>query len=149
MPTHNLIILSFFSAHVPAVFFQMNLPVKKTLTAGDTVLFTQTVTNSGNVYNTNLGFFQPPVDGVYSFSATLCVYPGTWMVFGIMVDSKVINEIITGEPQWHTCDTSHIVTYITTRQKVWVKLLRTRNGVMDKAYGISSFSGFLLTSASP
>ena len=133
-----------FSEQPSSVFVEMRLPTKQTFAAGDTVIFTHAVTNTENVYNTNFGFFEPSISGIYSFSVTICTYPGTWIVFGIMKDSEVMTEYLVGDNTWHDCGTSSIVTYIGSGNKIWVKILRTRNGVIDKAYGISSFTGVLL-----
>ena len=74
--------------------------------------------------------------------------PSTWIVFGIVKDSDVMDEYIVGDNSWHDCGTSSIVTYISTGSKIWVKILRTHNGVIDKAAGVSSFTGVLLNTES-
>lgn len=130
------------------VIAEIKLPTKQTLADGDTIIFTHPVVNTGNAYNTGFGFFEPLVNGTYSFSSTVCTYPDTWMVFGLMKDNDVIDEIIVGDPGWHQCATSTAVTYVTPKNKVWVKVLRTHHGVIDKDYGISSFTGVLLNARS-
>ena len=131
------------------MFVEVKLPTKQTFADGDTVIFTHPTANVGNAYHTDFGFFEPPLDGTYSFSATMCTYPDTWIVFGLMKDNDVLDEIIVGDTSWHQCGTSTAVPYVTTRNKVWVKVLRTRHGIVDKDYGISSFTAVLLNTLSP
>ena len=132
------------------MLFEIKLPVhKKTFAAGATIIFTHPVVNSGNAYRTDLGIFEPPVNGTYSISATICTYLDTWMLIGLMKDETVMDEVIVGDPTWHQCGTSAINTYVTTANKVWVKVLQTNKGVINCYKGISSFKGVLLSTSMP
>ena len=100
--------------------------------------------NVGNAYNTDFGFFAPPINGTYSFSAQKCSYPGSWIVCGIMKNSDIMDETFVGDTSWHQCGTSTVVFYATTTDKIWVKVFKVASGKIDREFGISSFSAALI-----
>ena len=122
----------------------MKIPNEHTFAVGDTVIFTHPIINIGNGYHTDFGFFGPPVNGTYSFSAQICTKPGSWIVFGLMKNSDILDETFVGDHDWHQCATTTAFIYATTVDKVLIKVLRQANGVVDKAAGISSFTAALI-----
>lgn len=98
----------------------------------------------GHGYSTEFGFFEPPVNGTYIFSVSLCTYANSWIRFEIMRDSYKLNDYFVGADEWHTCGTTDSVTYATTSNKIFVRVLDVYNGVIDMALGTSSFKAILV-----
>ena len=111
---------------------------------GDRLNFTSTVTNVGNAYDIQHGFFEAPYDGTYLFSVTLCTSPGNAVVFHIVQDDDNIREGFSGDSSWHTCGSSTAVTQMKSGSTVWVEIVRVNKGKMESAWGTSSFTGVFL-----
>ena len=89
------------------MLYNIKLNVYKTVfTQGATITFNEPIINYGNGYRTDLGIFEPPVNGVYSFTVTVCTFWDTWMVFGLMKDYTILDEVIVGDDDWHQCSSS-------------------------------------------
>ena len=135
------------------MLFDIKLQVnQQVFAAGATIKFNHPIINTGNVYRTDhgmYGIFEPPVNGVYSFTVTVCTFPFTWMLFGLIKDGTVLDEVMVGDNDWHACGTSTTNTYVTTANKVWVKVLQTNRGVLNTELGVSSFKGILLSTSKP
>ena len=106
--------LNVSSGNGKTTFGKVTLTNKQTFVGGDTVIFVNPMINVGNAYSTDFGFFAPPVNGTYSFSSQLCSYPGSWIVFGLMKNSEIMDETFAGDTDWHQCGTSSAVIYTTT-----------------------------------
>ena len=79
----------FVMPFVSSVLFDIKLPASmEVFSENETIRFTNTIINYGNGYRTDLGIFEPPVNGVYSFTVTICSYVDTWMVVGLMKDRE-------------------------------------------------------------
>ena len=139
------------SAEDKAVLFDIKLLVTDgtVFPEGATIIFNQPIINSGNTYRTDLGIFEPPVNGVYSFTATICTVIETWMIIGLMKDGTILDEFMIGDYLWHTCSTITAYTYVTTANTVFVKVLRTYRGILTSKMGVSSFKGILITTLKP
>ena len=86
----------------------MKLPNVQTFAVGDTVVFTDPMINIGNGYDTDFGFFSPPVNGTYGFSAQICTNPDSWIMFGLMKNSDILDETFVGNSDWHHCATATV-----------------------------------------
>ena len=132
------------------MLYDIQLNVYKTVfTPGATITFNEPIINYGNGYRSDLGIFEPPVNGVYSFTVTICTFWGTWMVFGLMKDNTILDKVMVGDDYWHQCSSSTTYTYLTTDNRVLVKVLQTNNGMLNNDKGLGSFKGTLLSKSSP
>ena len=72
-----------------------------------------------------------------------------WMLFGVIKDGTVMDEMVVGDRDWHQCATSTTNTYITTTNKVWVKVIQTNRGTLNAGLGVGSFKAVLLSTSKP
>ena len=110
----------------------------------DRVYFTSTVANVGNTYDTQHGYFEAPCDGTYLFFVTLCADNDNSVIFHIVHDKNILGESTTGDPSWHACASSMVVTQMKSCTKVWVEADRVKGGTIKSTNGISSFTGVFL-----
>ena len=111
---------------------------------GDRVIFTSSVTNVGNAYKNQDGYFEAPFDGTYLFSVTLCTQGNNWVVFRIVQDGNILGEGHPGDSAWHACAPSTVVTQMKRGSRVWVEIDRVHTGTISSSYGIPSFTGVFL-----
>ena len=134
------------------MLFDIKLPViHQSITTGETIIFSDPMYNHGNAYRTDLGIFEPPVNGIYSLTATICVFPASFIVFGIMKNDTVLDQIVSGQTQWHECNTITTNAYLTVMDIVFVKALAVSGeyGILDSDFGVPSFKGILLSTLKP
>lgn len=126
------------------VFAQIQLRGTHVYKQGDRVHFTSTVSNVGNAYKNQAGYFEAPLDGTYLFSVMLCTAGNNWVVFRLVQDGNIIGEGHPGDSSWHACAPTTVVTYMKTGSRVWVVMDRLKGGTISSAYGIPSFTGVFL-----
>ena len=126
------------------IFAQVQLLGTHIYKPRDKVYFTSTIANVGNAYKNQYGYFEAPCDGTYLFAVKLCTPSNNWVVFRIVQDGNILDEGFPGDPGWHACVSSTVVTEMKAGARVWVEIDRIMVGTISSSYGIPSFTGVLL-----
>ena len=92
-----------------------------TFKGGDNVVFKQVVANLGNAFNTELGIFKAPVDGLYFFSVSLCTgTPMAYTYFYLVHDEVNLARGLVGDAAWGDCDSISAAAYMQKDSEAWV-----------------------------
>ena len=111
-----------------------------------TVVFDKTLTNIGNGYNQNNGYFTAPVEGLYSFSWTIATNAKSTFHTYLEMNGEDLGRNAVGRvDNYSTSGSQSVMLHLVTNDTVCVKTLYSYNqrGLMHGA-GLSSFSGFLI-----
>ena len=108
---------------------------------GTTIQFDQIVTNVGGYYDSSLGFFICPINGIYQFSTSIFTV-SDYQVYASIVkeDSKLL--AIFSTLNYHSQGTTTVFTECMAFEKVWVE--STGNNYRVTGGLESSFSGALV-----
>ena len=92
--------------HVPFISFSGNHSVNSniaffavlrgsaySINAGQTIIFDDAITNNGQAYESHIGVFTAPKDGVYQFTATLLTSGNTEIWCNIMQNGNAVARI--------------------------------------------------------
>ena len=114
-----------------------------TLGSGGTLVFDEVVTNIGNVYDKDQGFFTAPVSGMYSLSASIMSLQNTKLHCAIVKNGMNVGNLYGGLTDYQA-DTATIVLELQASDRVWVKHL-VGSGYANQKVNVfySYFSGFL------
>ena len=79
------------------VSFTTTLSLAKTsLTTSTDLLFDSDVSNIGNSYNATVSQFTAPVSGLYGFSLTVFMNPGSWVGMHLVKNGHSVLKVRTG-----------------------------------------------------
>ena len=114
-----------------------------------TLIFNHPVTNVGNAYDAETGFFTAPLAGLYEFRATIMEYHLSGVIFaGIYVDGQKMAQAISDNRQagnYHQ-STVQVVVHLNSGSRVAVK--NTDDTAADYYVALAepytSFSGVLI-----
>ena len=114
-----------------------------TLGGGDTLIFDEVVTNVGNVYDKNQGFFTAPVNGLYSLSASIMSLLNAKLHCANLKNGMNVANLYGGLNDYQA-DTATIVLELQASDRVWIKHL-VGSGYANQRVNVfySYFSGFL------
>ncbi|XP_045204159.2 uncharacterized protein LOC123557038 [Mercenaria mercenaria] len=132
------------------IAFQARGPADKSLDTGQTIVFAETMFNTGGAYDNMTGMFTVPVSGTYLFTIHLCIKNKMDMYYGIMVDNSVQTSGRFYDNDAYMCYSADAISVLGGGEKVYIKCLSTSSG--DILYESSSstynnwstFSGMLV-----
>ena len=109
--------------------------------------FTQTVTNTNDVYSTATGYFTAPVNGTYIFAVQMCQESKKYIHIQIYAELTLIaNSAIYDTAGYGPCSTTTAVAILSAGNKVHVKSGASSSGdiIAQSSYRWASFSGVLV-----
>jgi hypothetical protein len=116
---------------------------------GDTIVFTDSVLNLGESYNTDTGVFIAPLGGIYLFTVQLCTLNDLRIYIGLVVDDVYMDTAWYDDKDYTACCFKLTTTVsIKSGNKIWVKVIgRTGSGKIlyhNDSHYWTSFSGVLI-----
>ena len=113
---------------------------------GDTLIFQNVILNDGSVYNKYTGEYTAKVNGTYVFYSTLCFEGAKYANVRFLADDDVIGAFRVGDHDWHLCDSSSAVAYLSKDSIVKLDVIeKYKTSVFyDEAKMHCSFSGHLV-----
>ena len=110
-------------------------------------MFTRVLLNDNAVYNANTGEFKAPVDGTYTFTATICMYSNKYLKLQLLANDTVISSFIAGDRDWGSCTSSTAISQVQKGhivKLVVVEIYGSGGKVVNNDTGyLSSFVGTL------
>ena len=114
-------------------------------TYNDIIIFDSTVSNFGGYYQTSSSQFLCPADGMYAFSLNIITARNERFLSAIMKESLILDSVYGDLMNGYANAVSNmIITVCSKGERVWIRSLTDKNAVHNKAYGFTTFSGFLL-----
>ncbi|XP_060566967.1 coadhesin-like [Ruditapes philippinarum] len=116
--------------------------------SGQTMIFSKTLLNEGDAYNTSTGIFVAPRNGTYTFEAQMCTGHRKSMQFDIMVGSVVHATAYGYDYDNADCVSTHAIVKLNTGDRVSVEWkywsYATSNVILQNVnFYRNSFSGKL------
>ena len=113
---------------------------------GSAIIFKHTRLNEGGVYNTGTGAFTVPVDGIYVFHATLCIYLNRAIYVAFMADEEVLGMFASNDKDYSSCHSGSAFARLQKGSQVILKVTAVSSGsvLYDDNHRMNSFSGFLV-----
>ncbi|XP_060566969.1 coadhesin-like [Ruditapes philippinarum] len=115
--------------------------------SGQTMIFSKTLLNEGDAYNTSTGIFVAPRNGTYTFDAQMCILYQRRMQFDIMVGSAVHATAYGYDQNSRECPSAHAIVKLNSSDSVTVQWKRwsysTSNVITQSVSCRNSFSGKL------
>lgn len=132
---------------VPFFAFTAEQVEDNSLADGKTIAFTENILNIGDVYDNKTGIFLSPVNGIYHFTAIICMSAGKVSYVGISVGGRVMSQILAGDNSYYQCNSLDTVAAVDKGGQVFVKCIGSCSGDTlweSRGYVTNSFSGMLL-----
>jgi hypothetical protein len=111
------------------------------------MIFSQTLLNEGDAYNTSTGIFVAPRNGTYTFDAQMCVVNQIFMQFDIMAGSVVHATAFGRDHYNYECPSAHAIVKLNSGDSVTVQWKHwsysTSTVIMQSSNYRNSFSGKL------
>ena len=111
---------------IPTIVFNAYFVTTLSPSNGQTMVFSSVISNIGSAYNSTTGTFTAPINGMYSFTAQLCVSNPDGR-FGLVLDGNLVAGLYLYNYQDAATSSSTVPVFLKQGQKVWVR-----------AYGCSS-----------
>ncbi|XP_053404440.1 SCO-spondin-like [Mercenaria mercenaria] len=134
---------------IPMVAFQCKDLKDFTFSSNERFVFTTTMMNEGNGYDSTTGVFTAPVAGLYSFSIQLCTRDGGsyYIYYTFVAENKEIKRGYFRNDESYRTNSAEAVTYVNKGGSVFIKSTNGRDGTLfQDSYCWNTFSGFLIHS---
>ena len=110
--------------------------------------FSRVNINDHNVYDRNTGEFKTPAEGMYMFTANVCVYLTKSLSLQFLADGAVIGTFKPGDKVWNSCSSSTAMSQLLKGQIVKLNI-KSKYGSGEIVFNheefyLSSFSGMLI-----
>ncbi|XP_060554365.1 caprin-2-like [Ruditapes philippinarum] len=129
----------------PLVAFNAHSPRDYSPDTNQIYIWSSTLVNEGNAYDTNTGIFKAPVSGLYYFAVHTCNYAGATNIYAIVKEEKDIATSYQHDNAVNDCTSMNSITNVTAGERVWVRCTSgsTSNQLWESS-GRSSFIGALI-----
>ena len=109
-----------------------------------TIVYDTAITNVGNAYDHETGFFTAPVSGTYAFFVNCMAVVGTSEETYVEVDGTIVAGCYSWRPNGSPIEqgATMATVHLQAGQRVWVRLLEDAENVRGGLW--NTFSGFLL-----
>ena len=119
----------------------------KTVSVGNTIVLSRVRLNEGDAYDTRTGQFTAPVDGIYIFHATLCIYCCSKYIYvAFMAGEEVLGRFASNDKDYQSCHSGSALARLQKGSHVFLRVTDASSGsvLYDDIIRMNSFSGFLV-----
>ena len=128
---------------MPTVLFKAKSPLNMT-PKGQTIIFTETLYNYGDGYNSNTGVFTAPFAGTYLFTGHLCTEPSKYIHSGIEVDGKDVSRTLGLDKEYVACTNLDAIVMVEKSSRVLIKSYYSLDQLTRSTNVWNAFTGVLL-----
>lgn len=141
----RLLLLISESIMTPVVAFSSHTVTGRTMADEKEIVFRVDRTNYNSSYDNSTGIFTAPIDGIYVFTASICIQKVHWGYFGIFVNDKPVMQGILGNKVYNRCYSMTAVSEVAKGDRVSVRCQScTGDKLFDHSSSFNSFSGTLI-----
>ena len=111
---------------------------------GERLIFTATLYNYGNGYDTKTGIFTAPDAGTYLFTGQLCPKVSKNIHCGIVVDGNDVTRTYAYGLGYHTCYSTDAIVKLEQYSQVWIQSYYDLDELFSDGSRWNTFTGAIL-----